>query len=366
MAARRRHHYLTRFVENAVIPMAKIAAIWKKAQRLLPLTFQTASPQWVLDLGQMVDLPLGYFPTNPSILNLDGKFLVCVRGVNYTLEHARSMKPKYTGEKRFRTINKFFLMSTDFTVIRTLPALDGVFSDIADVKLFACGDAIYGMGSRVLDPEGKAYCMTLVKISGDLTSTSSHDIPSPFKLRQEKNWSPFDHEGSLCFVYCFHPLIILKYRPEASSVEFWQPEHAAHSPRSLSFLVSGSSPGLEILDGYLFVAHRRSVRLPRLNRAYMNRLYHLDRRGTAVTGGPYFVIEEPAIQFVNGLHMDARSVYVSYGRNDHSAHLACFRKSDFLKSFIPPGILGETGWAKSLDRGGSQQGQQKILSRVSR
>lgn len=331
--------------------MAKVSATWKKAQRLLPLMFKTASPQWVLDLGQMVDLPPGYFPTNPSILDVDGRFLVCVRGVNYTLD-AR-MKPKFTGEECFRTINKFLLMSAEFALIRTLPALDAAFSDIEDVKLFACGNEIYGTGSRVLDPDGKSCCMTLVKIGRDLTNTSSQDIPSPFQLRQEKNWAPFNHDGDLCFVYSYHPLIILKYRHETNSVEFWRPEHAALSPRSLSFLVCGSSPGMETPNGYLFIAHRRSVRLPRLNRAYMSRIYHLDRHGTTVTGGSYFVIEEPAIQFVNGLHMDEQSVYVSYGSNDHSAHLACFRKAEFLRSLIPPAILNEVGWAKWLGEDGN-------------
>jgi hypothetical protein len=313
--------------------MAIISAIWKKAQRFLPLIFKTASPQWVLDLGKMVDLPPGYHPTNPSLLSIgDGEFLICVRGVNYTLDDTRSMKPTITGESSYRTINKFFVMSRDFATVRALAQLDDAFSDIEDVKLFAFNGETYGIGSRIVDPTDNSCCIVLVKIDRDLMNTVAQDIPSPFGLRQEKNWCPFNHDGNLCFLYSYHPLIILRYKPETRSVEFWDPKHAAYPARSLPFLVCGSSPGVETPSGYLFVAHRRSIRLPWLNRAYISRIYHLDRHVQAVTGGSYFVIEQPAIQFVNGLHMDEQSIYVSYGSNDRSAHLACFDRSDFLKA----------------------------------
>jgi hypothetical protein len=308
------------------------SAVWKKAQRFFPLIFKTTSPRWVLDLGKRVDLPPGYFPTNPSILSIGRQFLICVRGVNYTLEDERSMTPRLTGEQGFRTINKFMVTSQDFATFRALPQLDAAFSDIEDIKLFSFAGETYGIGSRIVDPGDNSCCIVLVRIDRTLTNTVAQEIPSPFGLRQEKNWCPFDHEGNLCFVYSYHPLIVLRYRPETRSVEFWNPEHAAIPAQSLPFLICGSSPGVETPNGYLFVAHRRIVRLPRLNRAYISRLYHLDRRVSTVTGGSYFVIEQPAIQFVNGLHMDEQSIYVSYGSNDRSAHLACFDKGDFLRA----------------------------------
>lgn len=117
--------------------MAKISAIWRKAQRFFPLIFKTASPRWVLNIGERVDLPPGYFPTNPSILSIGNGFLICVRGVNYTLKDARSMKPRLTGEQCVRTINKFLVTSQDFSTFQAQPQLDAAFSDIEYVKLFA-------------------------------------------------------------------------------------------------------------------------------------------------------------------------------------------------------------------------------------
>lgn len=311
--------------------MPTVSSARRKVQRFLPLTFKKTSPQDIVDLGRMVDWPDGYFPTNPSILKLADDFLVCVRGVNYVLESVRTMKPRFMKEERFRTLNKFFLTSSDFRTIRALPELDEAFAEIEDVKLFAAGGEIYGTGSRILDSAAKSCRITLGKISPDLTSASFRDIPSPFELPQEKNWSPFVHDGELYFIYSYHPLIVLKYRPETGEVEFCGAHCAAYGPQSFSFLVCGSSPGLETPAGYLFVAHRRSVRLPSLQRAYFSRLYHLDRQMSEVTGGPYFVIEQPAIQFVNGLVMDEGSVYITYGNNDNSAHLARFSKDEFLE-----------------------------------
>ena len=180
----------------------------------------------------------------------------------------------------------------------------------------------------------KSCCITLGKIAPNLLDISFRDIPSPFGLRQEKNWSPFIHEGDLHFLYSYHPLVIVKYRADRGDVEFCDSGHAAYHPRSLPFLVCGSSPGFETPSGYLFVAHRRTVRLPNLHRVYLSRLYCLDRHLSDVTGGPYFVIERPAIQFVNGLLMDERSVYITYGNDDSSAHLACFDKDEF-RSLLP-------------------------------
>lgn len=311
--------------------MPTLSAVGKKAQRFLPLTYRTSSPQHVLNLGSLTDWPAGYFPTNPSILKHPDGFLVCVRGVNYVLENERTMKPRFTDDNHYRTVNRFLLVSSDFTRVRALPHLDRMFTNIEDVKLFAFDGQIYGIGSRILNAAENSCCMTLGKIASDLNNATLRDISSPFGLRQEKNWSPFVHDGNIYFLYSYHPLIVVKYRLETGCVEFCNPEHAIYPPRALSFLICGSSSGFETPDGYLFVAHRRSVRLPSLRRAYVSRLYHLNRHISEVTAGPYFVIERPRIQFINGFLMDERAVYVSYGDNDNSAHLACFDPAEFAQ-----------------------------------
>jgi len=312
--------------------MSKAAVTWKKAQRFLPLTYRKATPRRTLDLGKMATLPSGYFPTNPSILKVDGGFLICVRGVNYVLKDTRSMAAEFTGGDGFRTVNRFFLASSDFVATTRLPRLDKAFANVEDVKLFSFGGEIYGMGSRVTDRDDNSCRITLGHIRRDFSSADFQDIPSPFGIRQEKNWSPFSRDGHLYFVYSYHPLVILRYRFDSASVEFHQPDQAAYRPNALPFLVCGSSPGLATRSGHLFVAHRRSVRLPNLHRAYVSRLYHLDWRMSAVAAGSYFVIERPAIQFVNGLIMDRQSVFISYGNNDNSAHLACFHKDEFFRA----------------------------------
>lgn len=314
--------------------MPTAAATWKKAQRFFPLTYKKATPSQTLDLGKMVSFPPGYFPTNPSILKVESGFLICVRGVNYTLKDSRSMAAEFIhGGSSFNTLNRFLLASPDFTTTTSLPHLDEDFADVEDVKLFALGRDVFGIGSRVIDRRDNSCRITLGHIARDFSGAFFQDIPSPFGIRQEKNWSPFSRDGRLYFVYSYHPLVILHYRFDLGRVEFCQPDQADYRPGALPFLVCGSSPGLAIQSGFLFVAHRRSVRLPTLNRAYVSRLYHLDWRMSAVeAAGPYFVIERPSIQFVNGLTMDDQSVFISYGNNDSSAHLARFPKDQFLKS----------------------------------
>lgn len=312
--------------------MPTAAATWKKAQRFFPLTYKRATPSRTLDLGKMVTFPPGYFPTNPAILKVAGGFLICVRGVNYTLKDSRSMAAEFTQGGGFSTLNRFLLASPDFATTISLPHLDEAFAEVEDVKLFALGNDVFGIGSRVTDRGDNSCRITLGHIAPDFSGAAFRDIPSPFGIRQEKNWSPFSSDGRLYFVYSYHPLVILHYRFDLGRVEFCQPDQARYSPSALPFLVCGSSPGLEIQSGFLFVAHRRSVRLPNLNRAYVSRLYRLDRGMSAVAAGRYFVIERPSIQFVNGLTMDEQSIFISYGNNDNSAHLACFPRDKFLMS----------------------------------
>lgn len=309
---------------------------FKKLQRLLPLTYRKTSPERLVDLGKMVQLPPGFFPTNPSVVKIGEDFLICVRGVNYTLEDARSMRPKFsdpamTGANGFHTLNRFFLLGPDLVKKRDLPLLDDASINIEDIKLFTFRGEIYGIGSRVIDHAENSCLIALIHIRSDFESTSYREISSPFGLRQEKNWSPFIHEDELYFVYSYDPLVILKYDFENGTVGFCRPEQADYPPEALPFLVCGSSPGLETPEGYLFVAHRRSVRLPSLRRAYMSRLYRLNRHMSVIAGGPYFVIDRPAIQFVNGLVLDGEQVYVTYGNEDRSAHLAAFPANALLQ-----------------------------------
>ena len=311
--------------------MASFVALLKKSRRLLPLTFRIAAPRATVDLGALADWPAGYFPTNPSIVRVQDGFLASVRGVNYQLHGSSGIKARFTVGDRFTTVNRFLHLSPAMTVTRRLRQIEAAFDGVEDIKLFAVGERIFGTGSRASSANERSCRIVLGEIAADLSGASLRDIASPFGLRQEKNWAPFAHNGDIHFLYSYHPLIVLRFNEATGTVAFTDDRCKAYSPRALPFLVSGSSPGIEIPGGYLFVAHRRSVRLPTLRRTYLSRLYHLARDLRTVTGGPYFVINMPSVQFVSGLMVDDRSAYVAYGQNDCSARLADFDPAVFWR-----------------------------------
>lgn len=162
-----------------------------KLLRFAPLPFERVVATCDVEIGRYAALPAGFRGTNPSIVGFGDRYLVCVRGVNYTKGEYRAA-PVITVGYRYMTVNRFFIVDRDFRYERSLPGLDAAFDDVEDVKLFRHGDTLMCVGTA-LDPArgANARAISLLAIDADLSGARARSIPSPFDLRQEKNWAPF-------------------------------------------------------------------------------------------------------------------------------------------------------------------------------
>lgn len=314
-----------------------LAGLARKARRVFPLSFKRLSPRAVVDLGRFISLPPGYHPMNPSVVAHGGRFVVCVRGVNYTLRRPGSLDYVFTSGAGHDTQNRFFLMDGDLSFAGRLPGLDRAFAGVEDVKLFSARGALYGIGSRASRAFRGGGCEIVVgAVDAALGGAALRAVASPFGRRQEKNWVPLVMGDAIHFVYSISPLLLFRYCPRSGGLApVPGPGAVGAARRDLPFLISGSSPSLPLGDGHLVIAHRRVFRVPAFRRIYLSRAYVLAPDLSAVAGGPYFSIDAPAIQFVNGIAATAESVHVSYGEEDSRAYLASFARADFIEAVRP-------------------------------
>ena len=307
-----------------------MSATVTKFLRFLPLTYKTVAPRLMIDPAKFVTFPPGFHGTNPSFVAVGDNYLVCVRGVNHIYVSTKiKIPPAFTIGDSYRTVNRFVLLDRSFALVRTLPALDSAFDDLEDVRLFRVGDEIMATATGADPARGpESRSIALLTIDATYSRGDVRIIASPYDARYEKNWAPFVLDGELHFVYSFEPLVLLRYDRATGRVVFASPRFSNIPAGELRFLIAGSSAGMPVEGGFLFAAHRRKWSIPQRDVSYLNRMYFLDATTLEVQAGPYFAIQELAIQYVNGLAVDGDDLVVSYGVMDTTAHLCRIARSD--------------------------------------
>jgi hypothetical protein len=139
---------------------------------------------------------------------------------------------------------------------------------------------------------------------------------SPFDRLREKNWSPFYHEGRLCVVYQWNPLIVMELVPDGTT-RFLKWGHVAPLFKDLR----GGSPGIATKDGYLFVVHRRFFAADKLRFAHLFvELGHdlLPRR----ISREFCFLSTDVIEYGAGLAEAGGSYLVTFGLDDALSFVA--------------------------------------------
>jgi hypothetical protein len=309
-------------------------AFVRKLQRLLPLRFSVIEPEATVDLGQYVSFPSGYRPLNPSVVRYGQDLLVCVRGIGYEVHEKVGY---YRNPDGLPSLNRLFLMRDNMEFVGRPTHPDSRLDGLEDLKLFSGLGRIWAVGSvptgDLRNPHG--CVIALVEFDAGLTDCRITRLQSPLGLSYEKNWAPFIADGALYFVYSCQPLLVVRYRPENSSVTFV--DSRRHGQESLKFLEGGSSGGSQMPDGMAFLTHRRVVRLPSLRRIYLSRIRRLSKDLTDFAAGPFFSIGPLGrnFRFANGMLVDDDRILITYGETDSAARLACFSAGRFKRLAFP-------------------------------
>lgn len=303
----------------------------EKLRRFLPFSVKQIWPIRQLNIGTLIDVPPGFYATNPSIVALDQQYVCVVRCVNYFYPSKKSLKVEFSVGNTHRTINRFVLLNKDLQLVKELEHLNSYFLDVnvEDIRLFKHEGDLLGFATLPHGEHGNQ--MAFIRFDARLDRAEISSIASPYNQKIEKNWSPFSHNKEICFVYSFDPIKTFRLNIAEGRCDELDLTSKPDLRLPLNYWDCGSTPGECINGEYLFLTHRRKVTLPSFNYSYANRLYSISNKTRKVASGRYFSIGHESIQFISGWHFSDDQLLVAYGRNDQKALIATFELRKFLE-----------------------------------
>jgi len=283
----------------------------------------------------------GYVAMNPSVINQDGKPLVLVRTVNYTINARGEYEIRGPGHScnhtnPIRTVNY---------LVRLDDRLDFVGSDeiklpvdwpepkfplvrgFEDSRLVQWQKQLYTLSTvRELTTEG--WCeQCLAPIACELGQTFRYGAwlkiqPSHEAMQlHQKNWMPWVRGEELFFVYRLGTLL-----DSAGRMAF------QHTPDFDASRISGGSQVIEVEGLPMAIVHEARQISGQSTRYYVHRFVVFSHDGRPLRISPPFCFHDRQIEFAAGLAYfpDKRQLMISYGVRDCEAWLAVLDVDEVL------------------------------------
>jgi predicted GH43/DUF377 family glycosyl hydrolase len=281
----------------------------------------------------------GWSLFNPSVVALDGGFLVNVRSSNYRIFGGRYVMPDEDGG-RIKTKNILTDYARDLTPVGrpTVMACDYQSSGyqvegLEDVRLNVVGSEILASATvrdfAGLDGTCRIGTATATRHAGQYVGLEVYETADGI---HEKNWMPVT--GSRRWLYSCH----VQGRVATATQEAgrWAIELGAESP-ALARGFRGGSQLVDIGSGlYLAVihevAHDKDGR-----RTYEHRFVAFDSEDWSISGvsRPFVFREARSIEFAAGLARTPGQLVVSFGVRDCEAWLVELRLTDVMPLLEP-------------------------------
>lgn len=289
---------------------------------------------------------------NPSIIQWDGSLLLSFR---------------IYGAKRSTHGIGLIRLDQDCNILGEPQILSIPFEDDychmkrQDPRLIELGGHLYMVYNNhlktVTDREIRRMFAAEIQFDGEQFFVEKSDIFLNFEgemlTRTEKNWVPFEYDGSLLFAYSINPHRILRPIFGTSNCE-----SVATSQITTDWnwgALRGGSPALRIGDEYLAFFHS-SKNLPTVHSKGKTMLHYFMGAYTfsaeppfAITrmspgplvgahfyDGPAYKTWKPLrVVFPSGYVMLGDTIWLSYGKQDHEVWVAKIDKTRLLDSLIP-------------------------------
>jgi hypothetical protein len=301
------------------------------------------------------DLP-GPSLTNPSVLVVNGKILVNIRNVNYTLYHSELNKFEHVwgplsyvhpeNDLHLRTVNFISELDDDLNTVHYSkvdtsnfdtykPQWD--FVGLEDVRLIEWEDKIYGIGvRRDLDTKGTGR-MELSEfqiLDSGVKEVSRYRIPGPPPDDEYcmKNCTPI--EGM--------PFHLLKWTNVTALMKF----DPTRNKDTEVFVTTEYSPGygdmrggsqvIKYKDGYLTLIHETNLyssEQGKKDATYRHRFVTWDKDFKNQKFSKLFSFLNAKIEFCCGLADYGDSFLITFGLTDNTAYILKVPKS-FVEDFL--------------------------------
>lgn len=282
---------------------------------------------------------------NPSVfVDHDGKILVNIRHINYTLYHSENKGfPHQWGPLQYihpeddltlRTNNFIAELNDNLTINSTSKVIMKFdtkplwnFIGLEDARLFRWENKLYLCGVRRdhLDAKGKGR-MDLSEIifnGSEYEESARYSIPAPppNKSYCEKNWMPILNRPFHWVKWC-NPTEIVHFDIEKGETETVQCDHnkTYSFPRDLR----GGSQVLEWQGYYIAVTHEVNLYndgLGRKDGKYLQRIIVWDKEWNIIKHTDDFTFMKGEIEFVTGLAFHNGRALISFGFQDNAAFI---------------------------------------------
>jgi len=293
--------------------------------------------------------------TNPSVYNDNGKILVNLRNINYTLYHAE--KNKYENQwgplvyihpendMHLRTWNYMCELDENMRIIKYFKIDTSSFPDkelwefvgLEDCRIVRWNEKLYVSGvRRDLDAIGTGR-MEISEIQ--LTDTQAKEIsqfriPTPVDKNSycEKNWMPIT-DMPHHYVKWTNGTEVVKINPETRSCE---QVHLTHWQDLGCGDLRGGSQVIPFGDYRMCVVHETSLynsEAGRKDGTYRHRFIVWDKNWNIVKISPLFSFMEGKIEFCCGLTPYKNDFLLTFGFQDNAAYILKVSQ-DVVKNFI--------------------------------
>jgi len=293
--------------------------------------------------------------TNPSVLVSNGKILVNIRNVNYTLYHSELNKFEHKwgplsyihpeNDNHLRTANyiaeldenldPIFCSKIDTSEFDTYePQWD--FVGLEDARLIEWKDKIYLCGvRRDLDTKGTGR-MELSELEFNDTQVKEvfrYRIPGPPPNEEYcmKNCTPIEGKPFHLLKWT-NPTALMKFDPNGGDTEVFE----TNSYVPMKFDMRGGSQVISYKDGYLTLVHETNLynsEQGKKNATYRHRFVHWDKDFKNQKFSKLFSFLNMKIEFCCGLVEYNNDYLITFGAQDNAAYILRVSKS-FVEDFI--------------------------------
>jgi hypothetical protein len=293
--------------------------------------------------------------TNPSVLVVDGKILVNIRNVNYTLYHSELNRFEHMwGPLAYiHPENDMHLRTTNF-IVELDDNLDTIyyskidtskfdtyepqweFVGLEDVRLINWNNTVYGIGvRRDLDKigTGRMELSELEFTSTGVKEVSRYRIPGPPPDREYcmKNCTPIEGMPYHLLKWT-NPTCLMKFDPSGGKTEVFETNEYISGYNDMR----GGSQVIKYKDGYLTLVHETelySSEQGRKDATYRHRFVVWDKDFKNQRFSKLFSFMNIKIEFCCGLAEHNNDFLITFGAQDNAAYILKVSKQ-FVEDFI--------------------------------
>lgn len=293
--------------------------------------------------------------TNPSVLVIDGKILVNIRNVNYTLYHSELNRFEHVwgplsyihpeNDMHLRTVNYISELDENLDTIHytkvdtsnfdTYPP-QWEFVGLEDVRLIRWNNKVYAIGvRRDLDTKGtgRMELSELEFTETEVKEVSRYRIPGPPPDDEYcmKNCTPIE-DKPFHLIKWTNPTSIMKFDPNGSDTVVYTTNDYKTGYNDMR----GGSQIIRYKEGYLTLIHETELynsEQGRKDATYRHRFVYWDKDFKFQKFSKLFSFLNMKIEFCCGLAEYKDNFLITFGAQDNAAYILKVSKS-VVEDFI--------------------------------